>query len=41
MFSVFLLQYTFKQVLFVDAEAFEDCSEAFDCSGFKQLFCWH
>lgn len=25
----------------VDAEAFEDFSEAFDSSGSKQLLCWH
>lgn len=25
----------------VDAEAFEDFSEAFDSSGSNQLFCWH
>lgn len=40
--SQFFCYNTSKQDLFVDAEAFEDFSEAFDCSGFNwQLFCWH
>ena len=39
--SQFICCNTSKQVLFVDTEAFQDFSEAFDSSGSKQLFCWH
>ena len=39
--SQFYCYNTSKQVLFVDAEAFEDFSQAFGFSGSIQMFCWH